>query len=111
MSCTCSPQSSSAPNPYCKRSCIQSSTHCNVSPVLPLQGLSGCRLAGPVPLAPPGATPLCRPGRQAHAAMAAEADWEASKENYQPLKQGRKASGLRDVTGELRAKEVEERRR
>lgn len=43
--------------------------------------------------------------------MAAEADWEASKENYQPLKQGRKASGLRDVTGELRAKEVEERRR
>ncbi|KAL4440602.1 hypothetical protein ABPG75_003603 [Micractinium tetrahymenae] len=43
--------------------------------------------------------------------MTAEADWEASKENYQPLKQGRKASGLRDVTGELRAKEVEERRR
>lgn len=51
----------------------------------------------------------------AHAASAAPAapaaDWEASKENFQPLKAGRKASGLRDTTAELRAVTVEERRR
>lgn len=42
---------------------------------------------------------------------APEADWEASKENFQPLKTGRKAAALRDSTAELRTAAIEERRR
>ena len=38
-------------------------------------------------------------------------DWELSKENFQPLKAGRKASGLRDNTAELRKQLVEEHKR
>jgi hypothetical protein len=41
----------------------------------------------------------------------AEPDWEASKENFQPLKTGRKSAALRDSTVELRAAAIEERRR
>lgn len=44
-------------------------------------------------------------------AAMAEADWESSKENFQPLKTGRKAAALRDTTAELRAVAVEEQRR
>lgn len=42
---------------------------------------------------------------------APEADWEASKENFQPLKTGRKAAALRDSTAELRTAAIEERRK
>ena len=42
---------------------------------------------------------------------APEADWEASKENFQPLKTGRKAAALRDATAELRSAAIDERRR
>lgn len=42
---------------------------------------------------------------------AQEADWEASKENFQPLKTGRKVSALRDSTAELRTQAIEARRR
>lgn len=45
------------------------------------------------------------------AAPAAEPDWEASKENFQPLKTGRKAAALRDSTAELRTQAIEGRRR
>lgn len=40
-------------------------------------------------------------------------DWEASKENFQPLKAGRKAAGLvlRDSTAELRTQAIEAKRR
>ena len=44
-------------------------------------------------------------------AAAPEGDWEASKENFQPLKTGRKGTALRDSTVEQRGKAVEERRR
>jgi hypothetical protein len=46
-----------------------------------------------------------------NAAPGVQQDWEASKENFQPLKAGRKATALRDSTAELRTKAVEERRR
>ncbi|GAB4819517.1 hypothetical protein N2152v2_006563 [Parachlorella kessleri] len=42
---------------------------------------------------------------------APQQDWELSKENFQPLKAGRKASGLRDNTAELRKQLVEEQKR
>jgi hypothetical protein len=45
------------------------------------------------------------------AGAAAEADWEASKENFQPLKTGRKATALRDSTAELRGQAIEAQRR
>lgn len=38
-------------------------------------------------------------------------DWELSKENFQPLKAGRKCGGLKDNTTELRKQLVEEQRR
>ena len=38
-------------------------------------------------------------------------DWETAKENFQPLKAGRKPGGLKDAAVELRAKGVEEQRR
>jgi hypothetical protein len=37
--------------------------------------------------------------------------WEDAKENFQPLKAGRKPEALRDATAELRSQEVEEKRR
>ena len=47
----------------------------------------------------------------APAPAAAEGDWESSKENFQPLKTGRKGAALQDCTAELRSKAIEERRR
>lgn len=38
-------------------------------------------------------------------------DWELSKENFQPLKAGRRPGGLRDNTAELRKQLVDEQRR
>lgn len=38
-------------------------------------------------------------------------DWELAKENFQPLKAGRKPGGLRDNTAELRSAAVEEQRK
>lgn len=38
-------------------------------------------------------------------------DWEACKENFQPLKTGRKAAALRDSTADLRTQAIEARRR
>ncbi|PSC71993.1 mitotic checkpoint serine threonine-kinase BUB1 [Micractinium conductrix] len=45
------------------------------------------------------------------APAAPQADWEASKENFQPLKAGRKGAALRDSTAELRSQAIETRRR
>ena len=45
------------------------------------------------------------------AAGPASADWEQSKENFQPLKAGRKPGALKDATAELRKQELEETRR
>lgn len=70
------------------------------------------------PRTPPGClAPRPRPALTAQppTAMAApaapQADWEASKENFQPLKAGRKGAALRDSTAELRSQAIETRRR
>jgi hypothetical protein len=38
-------------------------------------------------------------------------DWELSKENYQPLKSGRKPAGLRDAAAESKKATVDEQRK
>lgn len=45
------------------------------------------------------------------AATTESADWEQSKENFQPLKAGRKPGALKDATVDLRKQEIEENRR
>ena len=47
----------------------------------------------------------------AGAAEPAAADWENCKENFQPLKAGRKPGALRDCTADLRRQAMEEQRR
>ena len=75
------------------------------SPALPSHG-AGVSAA-------PQATRASTPQLQAMAEAQAEpqADWESSKENFQPLKTGRKATALKDTTAELRTAAIEDRRR
>lgn len=54
--------------------------------------------------------PTNRMTAEAHAAPAM-GDWETSKENFQPLKAGRKPGGLKDSTVELRKAQLEAQRR
>jgi hypothetical protein len=82
-------------------------THCCTAATEPTTPDAQQRSGG---LNPGGRTPH-QQKMAAPAPAVAEGDWESSKENFQPLKAGRKGAALQDCTAELRSKAIEERRR